>query len=60
MHERGKDAYPFGEYHHVVMKEQNDTGFENYLKQGGRTYELEEVEPGIEDSFMALMKDNNE
>src|SRR6185436_6168456 len=32
-----QDAYPFGEYHHVVMKEQNDTGFENYLKQGGRT-----------------------
>ena len=52
-----EDAYPFGEYHHVVMKHAAD---ENALKeiisrqQPG--VEIIPVEPDIEDCFMALMK----
>lgn len=53
-----QDAYPFGEFHHVVMK--NESGIEK-LKQfiDGRQNEnavLEEVKPDIEDCFIALMK----
>lgn len=53
-----QDAYPFGEFHHVVMK--NESGIEK-LKQfiDGRQNEnavLQEVKPDIEDCFIALMK----
>lgn len=51
------DAYPFGEYHHVVMKEKNE---EDELKklivyQQPDTVMMQ-VQPNIEDCFMALMK----
>jgi ABC-type multidrug transport system ATPase subunit len=50
------DAYPFGEYHHVVMKSGGHNELNKYLQQTGRRYELKEVKPDIEDCFIALMK----
>ncbi len=47
------DAYPFGEYHHVVLKEGIDTITmpPNTISKG--------VKPDIEDCFIALMKNND-
>jgi len=51
------DAYPFGEYHHAVMKQGNSKDELNeYLVKTGRHFELKEVQPDIEDCFMELMK----
>lgn len=50
------DAYPFGEYHHVVMKSGDESGLKNYLNQAGWQFELKNAEPDIEDCFIALMK----
>jgi ABC-type multidrug transport system ATPase subunit len=52
-----EDAYPFGEYHHAVMKSGGEGELNNYLQQTGRPYELKKVRPDIEDCFIALMKD---
>jgi ABC-2 type transport system ATP-binding protein len=51
-----EDAYPFGEYHHAVMKGGGVTELDHYLKEEGKLAELKEVQPDIEDCFMALMK----
>jgi len=51
-----EDAYPFGEYHHVVLKANGEESLNNFLKQTGRQYELKEEKPDIEDCFIALMK----
>ena len=51
-----QDAYPFGEYHHVIMKSGGQNELNNYLKQTNRQYELKQVQPNIEDCFIALMK----
>lgn len=52
------DAYPFGEYHHVVMKDEQAAGqLENNLS--AVTYEgleIKRVSADIEDCFIALMK----
>ena len=49
-----EDAYPFGEYHHVVLKAGSN---ENALREGlQQDTELKQVTPDIEDCFMALMK----
>jgi ABC-type multidrug transport system ATPase subunit len=57
--EETDDAYPFGEYHHVVMKnELHEQVLRRYLEQ--RTHkgvELKSVQAGIEDCFIALMKE---
>lgn len=56
-----KDAYPFGEYHHAVLqKDVDEKIFENALQ----TFhfdglEWKNVQPDIEDCFMALMKTND-
>ena len=52
------DAYPFGEYHHIVMKnESNKAELEKYLQtQTHNGLEIKEAKPDIEDCFMALMK----
>lgn len=52
------DAYPFGEYHHAVMRGSYDTAqLRNYLQQQGHEQvEMREIEPDIEDCFMDLMK----
>lgn len=47
------DAYPFGEYHHVVLNEKNDA---EKLMAALRNAEVMPVTPDIEDCFMALMK----
>lgn len=52
-----EDAYPFGEYHHAVLKnESSGQELKNYLQQKGYPFEIKETEPNIEDCFMALMK----
>jgi ABC-2 type transport system ATP-binding protein len=53
-----KDAYPFGEFHHVILKE---GGTPENLKSflAGKSFSnlvLHEEKPGIEDRFIALMK----
>jgi ABC-type multidrug transport system ATPase subunit len=56
-YEQVEDAYPFGEYHHVVMKgSAGITELQRYLTEKGTTAELKEVQPDIEDCFIALMK----
>ena len=47
-----EDAYPFGEYHHVVLK----PGIETLMLPPDVT--IKQAEPDIEDCFMALMKKN--
>ncbi|MBN8674725.1 MAG: ABC transporter ATP-binding protein [Chitinophagales bacterium] len=52
-----EDAYPFGEYHHAVLKnESSGQELKNYLQQKEYPFEIKETEPNIEDCFMALMK----
>ena len=53
-----EDLYPFGEYHHVVMKDESGGKLlldfvENHKDQH---IEAKEVKPNIEDCFIALMK----
>ena len=55
-----EDVYPFGEYHHVVMK---DRSSEPLLRQfiqdrNSENAVLQPTKPDIEDSFIALMKKN--
>lgn len=50
------DAYPFGEYHHVVIKkEATSLQFRDQLTSGDHI-EIMKTEPDIEDCFIALMK----
>ena len=53
-----EDCYPFGEYHHVVLKTaQEQQALESYLQHTtNRQLEIKEVTPDVEDCFMALMK----
>lgn len=52
-----EDAYPFGEYHHAVLKANNSAEeLKNYLLQKEYPFEIKETKPNIEDCFMALMK----
>jgi ABC-2 type transport system ATP-binding protein len=53
-----KDVYPFGEFHHIVMKD--ETGIP-LLKNFIATHQkdnavLQQVKPNIEDCFIALMR----
>jgi ABC-type multidrug transport system ATPase subunit len=54
-----KDVYPFGEYHHVVL---NDAGGEQLLNNFIQLHKddnavIKNVQPDIEDCFIALMKE---
>lgn len=53
-----ENAYPFGEYHHAVMKENfSENALKNYLqKTHNDDLVIKKAEPDIEDCFMALMK----
>lgn len=52
-----EDAYPFGEYHHAVMKTNySEEALKNYLVTNNKNLELKKAEPDIEDCFMYLMK----
>ena len=56
-YEKTEEAYPFGEYHHAVMKENfNEEALRNYLLRENEKLELKRAEPDIEDCFMDLMK----
>jgi len=57
-YEGASDAYSFGEYHHVIMKNKNDgPALKDYLSKFRETdLEIKQVMPDIEDCFMALMK----
>jgi ABC-type multidrug transport system ATPase subunit len=53
-----EDAYPFGEYHHVVLHENyNRPELENYIVAEQPDVEIVPAKPDIEDCFMNLMKD---
>jgi ABC-2 type transport system ATP-binding protein len=53
-----QDAYPFGEFHHVVLKNAGEEMvLGEYLKTRSHpSLEIKEVQPDIEDCFIALMK----
>lgn len=55
-----ENAYPFGEYHHAVMKSNYDIGqLKSFLESKGATnVVVEQVQPNIEDCFIALMQVN--
>ena len=55
-HSDVEDAYPFGEYHHAVMKSPDERSLENFLRLAGQHVEWKEVAANIEDCFIALMK----
>lgn len=53
-----ENVYPFGEYHHVVMKDEHSEGLLKQAIQNNK-YEnavAEKIRPDIEDCFIALMK----
>jgi ABC-2 type transport system ATP-binding protein len=56
-----QDAYPFGEFHHVVLKEAaQEKELREYLSaKGYSAIEIKNIRPDIEDCFMALMKNNS-
>ncbi|MES1218875.1 MAG: ABC transporter ATP-binding protein [Bacteroidota bacterium] len=58
-YEDAEDCYPFGEYHHAVMKQGfNEERLKNYLQQQSfQQVEIKPVQPDIEDCFIALMKE---
>jgi len=55
-----ESCYPFGQFHHVVFKSQENTRekLTQIAQEGNYTnFEIQAIEPNIEDCFMALMKD---
>lgn len=53
-----EDAYPFGEFHHLIMKKEFDPGIvKSRLTEKHNDLQLKQVKPDIEDCFMALMKE---
>lgn len=51
-----ENAYPFGEFHHAVMKSGGSRELEQCLRPQAGPYEIKEVQADIEDCFIALMK----
>lgn len=53
-----KDAYPFGEFHHVVLKDKKgESNLEKFIKEREEEKAtMQHVQPDIEDCFIALMK----
>ena len=55
--EKVADAYPFGEYHHVILKERfRDESADKILMNPPEGFEIKKVTAGIEDCFIDLMK----
>ena len=54
-----ENAYPFGEYHHVVMKDNYDSGelLSSLKGKGNESVVFEKAEPNIEDCFIELMRE---
>jgi ABC-2 type transport system ATP-binding protein len=59
--EGAQDAYPFGEYHHVVLKNgYTASSIANYLQQQGYDKpDIKTIRADIEDCFIALMKSSS-
>lgn len=55
-----EDAYPFGEFHHVVMKGQFKEEIAAFLSSETSAFEVLDAKPNIEDCFISLMKEANE
>ncbi len=57
-----KDVYPFGEYHHLLMKNgQGKLALEKFVQQRpGENIVMHETKADIEDCFIELMKNKNE
>ncbi|MBN8685823.1 MAG: ABC transporter ATP-binding protein [Chitinophagales bacterium] len=53
-----ENAYPFGEYHHVVLKNGGEDVLRNELNRKGMLFEMEEAEANIEDCFIRLMNND--
>lgn len=52
-----QDAYPFGEYHHVVLKDgYSAADISDYLQQRHAQAEVQTIRADIEDCFIALMR----
>ena len=53
-----EDVYPFGEYHHVVLKDESGRmALSSFIQQYTNDHAVQqEVRPNIEDCFIALMK----
>ena len=53
-----EDAYPFGEYHHAVMKEDfsEEDSEKLFATKQDEDLIIKKAEPDIEDCFMELMK----
>jgi ABC-type multidrug transport system ATPase subunit len=53
-----EDVYPFGEYHHVVMKDRSgETLLRQFIQERrNENAVLQSTQPDIEDCFIALMK----
>jgi ABC-type multidrug transport system ATPase subunit len=49
-----EDAYPFGEYHHAVVRPGNERDIKRWLDEQGLDWK--EAAPNIEDCFMNLMQ----
>ncbi len=54
--EQVENAYPFGEYHHIVLKEDGEAQLREALTQKGFKFEMKETEANIEDCFIRLME----
>ena len=56
-YDQTEDAYPFGEYHHAVMKRDfSEEALNRYLQDRNKDLIVKTTDPDIEDCFMALMK----
>ncbi len=54
-HDAVENAYPFGEYHHIVMKGDGEDRLRDDLTREGIIYQMKEVKASIEDCFIQLM-----
>jgi len=55
-----EDAYPFGEAHHIILREDfTEDDLRKHLDSAGIKYDLKRIEPDIEDCFISLMKETN-
>jgi len=54
-----EDVYPFGEFHHVVLKDESaEQSLNRFIQsRGNETAFMQKVKPDIEDCFIALMKE---
>jgi hypothetical protein len=54
-----EDAYPFGEYHHAVLRKGGKEDLLSLLNHRNEVVVME-ARPNIEDCFMSLMKEKND